>query len=296
MPDGPDGRRGSLEPGTDRLAAALAAAGFVAAEDEAHELVVAAGGDPDALHELVERRLAGEPLAWLTGRAPFDGLEVRVDPGVYVPRWQSVPLAHRAAARLPERGTAIDLCTGSGAVALALRRAHPGARVVATDTDRRAVACARANGVEAYAGDLFAPVPAELEGRTDVVVAVVPYVPSPALRLLPRGTLDVEDVRHYDGGPDGTAVLRRVATEAPRFLRPGGALLVELGGDQAELLRPLLEGLGYRSVVTWADDDGDRRGLAATAGRRRAQPSSGRRRANGGRGRGTPPAGSPAPR
>ena len=212
----------------------------------------------------MERRLAGEPLAWLTGRASFDGLEVRVDPGVYVPRWQSVPLAHRAAARLPEHGAAIDLCTGSGALALVLRRAHPGARVVATDTDRRAVACARANGVEAYVGDLFASVPAELEGRTDVVVAVVPYVPSAELRLLPRDTLRFEAVGHYDGGPDGTAVLERVATEAPRFLRPGGALLLELGGEQADLLRPLMDRLGYRSLVTWADDDGDRRGLGAT--------------------------------
>ena len=212
----------------------------------------------------MERRLAGEPLAWLTGRMPFGGLAVRVDPGVYVPRWQSVPLAHRAAARLSEQGIAIDLCTGSGALALTLMRARPGARVVATDIDRRAVACARANGVEAYAGDLFAPVPAELEGRADVVVAVVPYVPSPALRLLPRDTLHFEDASHYDGGPDGTDILRRVATEAPRFLRPGGTRLLELGGEQAELLRPLMERLGYRSLVTWADDDGDLSGLAAT--------------------------------
>ena len=211
------------------------------------------------------RRLAGEPLAWVTGRTRFDGLEVRIDPGVYVPRWQSVPLAHRAAARLPEGGTAIDLCTGSGALALALHHARPGARVVATDSDPLAVACAHANGVEVYFGDLFAPLPAGLEGRTDVVVAVVPYVPGPELRLLPRDTLSFEDARHYDGGPDGTTVLQRVATEAPRFLRPRGALLLELGGDQAEGLRPLMEDLGYRSLVTWADDDGDLRGLAATA-------------------------------
>ncbi len=175
------------------------------------------------------RRLGGEPLAWLTGRTRFDGLEVRVDPGVYVPRWQSVPLAHRAAARLPEGGTAIDLCTGSGALALALHHARPGARVVATDVDPLAVACARANGVEAYVGDLFAPVPAVLEGRTDVVLAIVPYVPGPELRLLPRDTLSFEDARHYDGGPDGTTVLGRVAVEAPRFLRKGGALLLEIG-------------------------------------------------------------------
>jgi release factor glutamine methyltransferase len=244
--------------------ATLAAAGFVAAEDEAHELLDAAGGDPGALQGLVGRRLAGEPLAWLTGRTPFGGLEVRVDSGVYVPRWQSVPLARRAATRLSDKGIAIDLCTGSGALALSLMRAKPRARVVATDIDRRAVACARANGVEAYRGDLFAPVPAELTGRTDVVVAVVPYVPSRELRLLPRDTLRFEDVSHYDGGPDGTTLLRRVATEAPGFLRQGGALLLELGGEQAELLHPLLERLGYESFETWADEDGDLRGLAAT--------------------------------
>ena len=156
------------------------------------------------------------------------------------------------------------MCTGSGAVALALRRSKLDARVVATDIDERAVACALRNGVEAYAGDLFAPVPSWLEGRTDVVVAVVPYVPTAALRLLPRDTLTFEDVAHYDGGPDGTRILQRVVAEAPRFLRRGGALLLEAGGEQAELVRPLLERLGYVSVATWSDADGDLRGLEAT--------------------------------
>ena len=82
------------------------------------------------------------------------------------------------------------------------------------------------------------PVPPGLEGRTDVVVAVVPYVPTAALRLLPRDTLTFEDAAHYDGGPDGTGILQRVVAEARRFLRPGGALLLELGGEQAELVRP----------------------------------------------------------
>ncbi len=218
------------------------------------------------LEKLAERRLAGEPLAWLTGRAAFGDLTVRVDPGVYVPRWQSIELARRAAARLPEDGVAIDLCTGSGAVAAALRAARPAARIVATDSDARAVACARANGVDAYRGDLFAAVPAALRGKTDVVVAVVPYVPSRELRLLPRDTLRFEDASHYDGGRDGVDVLQRVVADAPRFLRPGGALLLELGGEQAGLLRPTLERLGYTSLRTWSDEDGDLRGLEATLG------------------------------
>ncbi|HEX6387794.1 MAG TPA: methyltransferase, partial [Solirubrobacteraceae bacterium] len=153
---------------------------------------------------------------------------MRVDPGVYVPRWHSEQLAERAAARLPADGVAIDLCTGSGAIAKLLMTRRPGARVVATDVDGRAVACARANGVEAYEGDLFAPLPAGLVA--DVVVGVVPYVPTAELGLLQRDTFTFETTLGYEGGADGTDVLRRVITEAP--LRPGGALLLELGGDQ----------------------------------------------------------------
>jgi release factor glutamine methyltransferase len=245
------------------LAATLAQAGFVAAEDEARELLHCVGGDEAALDAAVQRRLDGEPLAWITGRTSFDGLDVRVDPGVYVPRWQSIELAHRAAARLPEAGTAVDLCTGSGAVALSLRRARPQARVAATDADPRAVACARANGVDVLLGDLFDPLPHDLFGVVDVVVAVTPYVPTRALRLLPRDTLAHEDAGHYDGGPDGTAVMARVAARAPAFLRPGGSLLLELGGDQAVVLRPFLRGLGYSGLETWADEDGDVRGIEA---------------------------------
>ncbi|MEO6496688.1 MAG: methyltransferase, partial [Solirubrobacteraceae bacterium] len=186
------------------------------------------------LAELVARRLTGEPLAWITGGTDFCGLRVCVHPGVYVPRPHSEGLARLAAQRLRAGGLAIDLCTGSGAIARVLADAHPSARVLATDVDERAVACARINRVEALHGDLFAPLPAELEARADVVVAVVPYVPTPDLALLQRDTLTFESAVPYDGGLDGLAVLRRVVAEAPRWLRPGGTLLLELGGGQAE--------------------------------------------------------------
>jgi release factor glutamine methyltransferase len=216
------------------------------------------------LEQLVERRLTGEPLAWIIGHSPFDGLDVRVHPGVYVPRWQSTELVHRAVARLPERGTAIDLCTGSGALAMAMQRARPKARIVGTDIDDRAVTCAQANGVVTYQGDLFDPLPTSFEGTVDVVVAVVPYVPTAALDFLPRDTLAFESASLYDGGPDGAHYLRRVAAEAPRFLRPGAALLLEVGADQPELLRAQLEMLGYVEWAAWTDEDGDFRGLEAT--------------------------------
>ena len=108
-------------------------AGFVAAEEEAAELLAA----PGDLEAMVARRLTGEPLAWITGTAPFCGLWIRVDPGVYVPRWQTEALAWRAVERLPTDGVAIDLCTGSGAIAKVLMTHRPGARVVASDVDPR---------------------------------------------------------------------------------------------------------------------------------------------------------------
>ncbi|HXY45853.1 MAG TPA: hypothetical protein VEH29_16825, partial [Acidimicrobiales bacterium] len=171
------------------LGALLAGAGFVAAEEEAAELAACAGGDAELLESFVERRLRGEPLAWITGSVWFCGVRMRVDPGVYVPRWQSEALACRAVERLPAGGAAIDVCTGAGAVAKTLMTGRPGARVVASDIDEAAVACARANGVTAYHGDLFAPLPQALAGAVDVVVGVVPYVPTTALALLPRDTL-----------------------------------------------------------------------------------------------------------
>jgi release factor glutamine methyltransferase len=245
----------------EALATMLADAGFVAADEEAEELLACAGGDAELLRSLVARRLTGEPLAWITGKVEFCGLEVRVDPGVYVPRWQSEQLALRAVERLPEGGSAIDLCTGSGAIAATLMARRPSARVVASDLDPRAVACARSNGVDAYEGDLFAPLPA---GRVDVVVGVVPYVPTPDLPLLQRDTLTFESPLSYDGGDHGLDLLRRAIAGAVAFLRPGGALRLELGAGQAEALTGDLARSGYGDVAVLRDEEGDVRGIEAT--------------------------------
>src|SRR5690242_18369354 len=174
------------------LAHALAEAGFLSAEQEAAELLAAAAGDPVRLDALVERRLTGEPLAWITGHVLFCGLELAVDPGVYVPRPHTELLAGAAVARLATDGVAIDLCTGCGAVAAVLAAERPAATIVATDMDERAVACARRNGVDARQGRLFDPVPGQLEGGVDLVVGVVPYVPTRELALLQRDTFAFE--------------------------------------------------------------------------------------------------------
>jgi release factor glutamine methyltransferase len=247
--------------GAEALTARLAAGGFVAAEEEAQELIAAAADDAE-LEALVERRLTGEPLAWITGQVTFAGHTIALAPHVYVPRWQTELLAERALSRLPEGGVAIDVCTGSGALAVALA-ARP-ARVYATDVSPEAVACARSTGVDAYVGDLFAPLPRGIVA--DVVTGVVPYVPTGELSLLQRDTFTFETPLSYDGGPDGCAILRRALSGAARTLRPGGALLLELGGDEAALIADDLEYAGYGATTVLRDEDGDVRGIEAIKG------------------------------
>lgn len=252
------------EPGVkEGVIARLAAGGFLAPKEEADELLAAAGGDACRLGALVARRLTGEPLAWITGSTMFCGVRVLVDSGVYVPRPHSQRLALRAAALLPPKGVAVDVCTGSGAIAVVLRAHRPGARVVATDVDQRAVDCARRNGVEALHSDLVRALPPALEGTVDVFTAVVPYVPTSELRFLQRDTFRFESKLAYDGGRDGMRVLRRVVSGSAPYVRAGGRLLLELGGDEAEAITPALIAAGYTSIRTLTDEDGDLRGLEA---------------------------------
>lgn len=247
-----------------RLAALLAEHGCVAADDEADELLLAAGGCTTRLALALARRLDGEPLAWVCGSVEVDGLRLGVEDGVYVPRrWQTPAVARAAAALLPAPGVALDLCTGAGAVAALLRRARPLARVIATDIDPTAVRCALANGIEALEGDLFAPVPSTLLGDVDVVTAVAPYVPTSALTLLPRDTAAHEPRTALDGGPDGLVTLRRILAEAPAWLLPGGSVVLEHGIDQAVPVAALLDARGFVGLRSILDADGDPCGTSA---------------------------------
>lgn len=244
------------------VAARLAAAGCVAAEEEAKELMAVASDDA-ALETLIVRREDGEPLAWITGATEFCGKSVRIDAGVYVPRRQTEELARRAAALLVERDRgawAVDLCTGSGAIALTLMSLAPEARVVAVDSDQRAVRCAHRNGVSAVVGDLGQPL---VRGAFDVVTAVAPYVPTADLRFLPRDVQRFEPLHTLDGGSDGLDLVRRIVASAAELLQPGGWLLTELGGEQDRVVAPILGASGFGPQVTWRDEEGDLRGVAA---------------------------------
>jgi release factor glutamine methyltransferase len=246
-----------------RVVRALAEAGCVDPRSEADALLQASGEGVGPTEELIGRRLRGEPLAWITGSVRFCGVRVRVDPGVFVPRPHTQALARRAISLLPETGIAVDLCTGSGAIAAVVRSAHPRADVVATDVDPAAVACARRNGVPALVGDLDEPLVPRLRGRVDVMTAVVPYVPTEELHLLPRDVLANEPRRALDGGRRGTTVLRRAAEAAARWLRPGGSVLLELGGDQSGPVAITLANVGLSGIRVHRDGDGQDRAIEA---------------------------------
>lgn len=147
------------------VTASLEAAGCVAAHEEAEALIQAADSD-DELERLLARRRTGEPLAWLTGRANFCGLDMAIEPGVYVPRWQSEPLALMAARLLPSTGGGVDIWYGL--------RSHSHDRAVctsrgpgvATEIDPLAASCARRNEVVVYEGNLDEALPAELASRS----------------------------------------------------------------------------------------------------------------------------------
>jgi len=240
----------------ERAALALAAAGCIAPAAEADVLLEATADGRGELSWLLERRIAGEPLAWIVGWAPFGRLRVRVDPGVFVPRPQSEALAGRAAELLTDRGLLVDVCTGSGAIAMAVAASRPSARVLATDDDPAAIACARTNGVDAVLGDLLEPVPIELRGAVDVITGVVPYVPTPSLHLLPRDVLEHEPRHSLDGGEEGTTVLARVLASASTWLRPGGAVLLEIGGAQRSAMTHLATASRLTDVAIHRDEDG----------------------------------------
>jgi release factor glutamine methyltransferase len=203
----------------------------------------------ERLAALVARRAHHEPLQYILGETEFRGLRLAVGPGVFIPRPETELLVERALARLGEAAaTAIDLCAGSGAVACALAAARPALAVWAVELCQAAAAWARRNVVQlglgdrvrVLDGDLFAPLDRGLEGRCDLLVANPPYLRRSALGELPEEVRAFEPAPALDGGPDGLAVVTRILRQAPRFVRPGGRVLLEVGHDQAGRLRQTL--------------------------------------------------------
>jgi release factor glutamine methyltransferase len=225
------------------------------------------------LRALVTRRRASEPIAYLVGKKEFFGRVYVVSPAVLVPRPDTETLVERALALLPMDSDAhvLDLCTGSGAIAIALAAERPSLRVDATDLSSEALAIARENvaahslgdRVTLFDGDLFAALPEPR--RYALVCANPPYIAERDARSLPPDVIAHEPHLALFGGADGLDVVRRILAEAPAWLDPGGTLLVELGAGQGDAAVALARRDGaYAQVGTRADLAGIARVLDAT--------------------------------
>jgi release factor glutamine methyltransferase len=242
----------------EALVATLRAAGCVFAEDEARLLHDAAYDDTE-LRRMVADRVAGTPLEQVVGYADFCGLRVAVAPGVFVPRRRTTALVRAAADGLRGDDAVVDLCCGTGAVAMAVRAAVPAVEVYAADLDPAAVSCARRNlpPERVFEGDLYDALPDALRGSVARVVANAPYVPSAAIALMPPEARDHEHRIALDGGDDGLDVQRGVVAGAREWLAPGGRLLIETSRRQAPGTADLMRTVGLvADVMTDEEVDG----------------------------------------
>ena len=222
--------------------------------------------------ELIRRRVEGCPVAYLVGRKEFFGLEFEVNPAVLIPRPDTETVVVEGLRLIKEltEPQVIDVGTGSGAIAVAVAKRHPGAKVTATDLSAEALAVAGRNAakhgvaerIRFLHGDLFGPVP---PGEAfDLVLSNPPYIAREEMARLPPGVRDYEPHLALDGGPGGYAVFDRLSEQACERLKPGGWLVVEISALQEGQTRQRLEGrAAYELGPTVRDGSGHPRVLRA---------------------------------
>lgn len=235
-----------------------------------------------SLLAMVERRLSGAPLAHLTGRQHFMGLELLASGEALVPREETELLGYAALALVRERvaqagqATVMDVCTGSGNLAVALAHHEPRARVFGADLSVDAVNLARRNArqlgladrVEFRDGDLLAPFDRpEFHGIVDCLTCNPPYISSAKVGSMPEEIAAHEPRLAFDGGPFGIRILQRLITDAPRFLRPGGWVAFEVGLGQGPAMSQRVQGNPcYVETRTVLDRAGAVRAVLARTG------------------------------
>ena len=231
------------------------------------------------LFQLIEQRLSGRPLAHLTARQHFMNLEMLASPMALIPRketellgWTALKLAQELAGE-KKPVTIIDVCTGSGNLALAMAHHLPESRVLASDLSESAIEFARLSanhlglglGVEFRCGDLMEPFNnPEFLGQVDLLICNPPYITSAKVGQMPSEISAHEPKLAFDGGPFGVAILMRLIQEAPSYLRQGGWLAFEVGlGQGAALVKRLEKNPDFSEVRAIVDSSGDIRAITA---------------------------------
>ena len=205
--------------------------------DHEKKRLEAVAGPGQPLDELIARRAAGEPLQYIEGTAVFGPIEVGVDNRVLIPRPETEGLYELATSMVRKPEVIVDLCTGSGALALALKKEYPSAAVFGTDISPEAIEVAtdnrEATGLQVYLaeGDLFDPLPAAILGSVDLIVANPPYVAEVDFADLPRDVQNEPRIALVSG-PSGLEVIQAIGAAAAVWLRPGGVVVCEIGEKQ----------------------------------------------------------------
>ena len=254
----------SGEPRRESAYLLRAATGMNAADLLAHREEPTPAPDAARFREWIEARARGVPLQHLVGRTEFHTIELRVEPGVFIPRPETELLVEHALAEIHDGACILDLCTGTGAIALAIAHAlvarNMSARVCAGDRDRTAIDLAHRNAlhlglastVDIRESDL-AEAFADLTGQVDVLVANPPYIDPAFAGSLPFDVRFGDPPQALFDPEGGTGFHRRIADQGRALLRAGGAMLLEIGEDQGARVARILEDFGYVDVQILPD-------------------------------------------
>jgi release factor glutamine methyltransferase len=204
---------------------------------------------------IADERLTGRPLWYVIGDTDFCGYTIKVDERVLIPRPETEEMAMMAVAVAEEGNSVLDLCTGSGALAIAiykeLEKSNRKVKMTAVDISADALALAKENAEANEADILFiqSDLFSRIRGRFDVIVSNPPYIPTAEIDTLQREVKDYEPRLALDGGADGLDIDRRIATEASKYLNRGGTLIMEVGAGQAAEVVKMFRGNAYSMVI-----------------------------------------------